>query len=352
MPTATLKALIITVLGAFLFLALRYCSQPAPLVLQGATMGTSWNVQLVTEAPSQTLDQLAQDIRNLLAHLDKDVFSTWSADSELSRFNAAASGQAHVLSAHLFTVLAAGLQVHEASAGAFDPSVAALVDLWGFGPLALVTEPDQAAIDQARARIGMQHLRLDHETRTALKSIDLVLDLSGIAKGYAVDQVALLLKVAGFDNFLVEIGGELRVQGGGPQGGGWTLAIETPVSGSRSAFASINTRGQALALAGSGDYRNFREVGGRRLSHTIDPFSGRPVTHDLAAVTTIADTAMLADAWATALMVLGPEQGRQLADGIELGAYFIIHGNSGFDSFPTASMQAFLGSGDSGRVPL
>ncbi|HHX81976.1 MAG TPA: FAD:protein FMN transferase [Pseudomonadaceae bacterium] len=352
MPRAVLKALIIAVVGALLFLALRYCSPAVPLTLHGTTMGTSWNVQVVGAVPSPTLDGLALDIRSLLEHLDKEVFSTWRTDSELNRFNAAAAGQAHALSAHLFVVLAAALRVHEASGGAFDPSVAVLVDLWGFGPAGRRAEPDPVAIDSARARTGMQYLALDVDTRTALKSTDLVLDLSGIAKGYAVDQVAELLGAAGFDNFLVEIGGELRVQGAGPQGKGWTIAIEMPAVGARAAYATINSGGRALAVAGSGDYRNFREVDGQRLSHTIDPLSGRPVAHGLAAVTTIADTAMLADAWATALMVLGPERGRQLADGLQLGAYFIIHENTGFDSFPTASIQPFLGSGDSGRAPL
>lgn len=352
MQAAGPKALIVVLLGAFLFLAYRNPPTVPVLVLEGRTMGTSWSVQLTDVPGMQPNEGLADRIQTLLSHLDKGIFSTWSPDSELSRFNAAATGQAHAISAHLMAVLGAAQSVHTASLGAFDPTVGPLVELWGFGPTGSGANPGPAEIHAAQARLGMQHLVLDAATGSAMKRADIALDLSGIAKGYAVDQIAELLQSEGFPSFLVEIGGEIRLQGAGPDGAGWRVAIESPAGGTRTVFASIESKGRSLALAGSGDYRNFRLVDGQRLSHEIDPRSGRPVVHELAAVNTVADTAMLADAWATALMVLGPDEGARLADGLRIAAYFIIRGDTDFVGYRTDSMSFHLDAAEGERVPL
>ncbi|HEY0963994.1 MAG TPA: FAD:protein FMN transferase [Pseudomonadales bacterium] len=303
-------------------------------------MGTTWQVNLV--APD---DDAIRDTRvaivDLLAQLDRAVFSTWTPDSELSKLNASAPGVAHSVSRSMLAVLALAQDIHARSRGAFDISIGPLVNLWGFGPRAVDGIPGEQAIADAQARTGLGALLVDRVAGTVTYEKTLTLDLSGIAKGYAVDAVADLLLAQGFTDFLVEIGGELRLQGHAADGSNWVVAIERPQGGMPEAFARIDSGGEAIALAGSGDYRNFREVDGKRYSHEIDPRTGMPVTHALASVTVISDTAAEADAWATALMVLGPEEGRDVADSEGLAAYFIMRAPAGFDHAYTAAFARF-----------
>jgi thiamine biosynthesis lipoprotein len=217
-----------------------------------------------------------------------------------------------------------------------------LVNLWGFGPQPAGAIPDAAAIAAAQARLGLNALHIDRSAGTVTFDKALTLDLSGIAKGYAVDAVAGLLQDLGFASFLVEIGGELRLQGARPDGRSWIVAVERPQGGMPEAFTRLDLHGKAAGLAGSGDYRNYREVDGRRYSHEIDPRTGRPVAHTLASVTVLATTAAAADAWATALMVLGPDEGRAVADSEGLAAYFILRGPNGFEPAYTAAFARYL----------
>ena len=337
------KALIAAAVGAFLFLALwLVLRDSAPVrVLSGSTMGTTWQVQLVDDG-SVALQDLDGDIAALLQLLDRGIFSTWTPDSELSRLNADDSGESLRVSPALFTVLQAARDIHARSGGAFDASIAPLVELWGFGPKRAVGEPDSKAIAAARSRLGMQELLLDTRARTVRKPARLQLDLSGIAKGYAVDRVAELLLEHGAQHFLVEVGGELRLQGQRADGRSWRVAIESPDPLQRSVHVVLDSHAEPLALAGSGDYRNFRLVDGVHQSHELDPVLGRPLQHDLAAVTVLADTAMAADAWATALMVLGPEAGVETAVRLELAAYFIIRDGDGWTSLHTGDFARYL----------
>lgn len=304
-------------------------------------MGTTWQVKLVDVDESRAMD-VGGEISALLTRLDRAVFSTWTPDSELSRLNASAPGAAHAVSPDLLAVLALAQDIHARSRGAFDISVGPLVNLWGFGPDPASGIPHAQAIENARAQTGLAALHIDHTAGTATYAKPLTLDLSGIAKGYAVDKVAELLLARGFTDFLVEVGGELRLQGHGPGGDAWNIAIERPQSGMPEPYARIDSAGEAIALAGSGDYRNFREVDGTRYSHEIDPRSGRPGTHALASVTVISDTAASADAWATALMVLGPDEGRAVADSEGLAAYFIMRAPTGFDHAQTAAFARYV----------
>lgn len=339
------KALIVSAVGAFLLLAMLFLPREELLILSGSTMGTQWQVQIVSDG-SVALDTLAGDIDLLLQRLDRGIFSTWTPDSELGQLNRAEDGKAVVVSPDMLQVLQTALDVYEASDGAFDPSVGPLVDLWGFGPVEVTVSPDAAAIAGARARLGAAEIRINAAAATVVKPARLQLDLSGIAKGHAVDRVAALLREHGIGNYLVEIGGELRVQGRRSDAEPWTIAIERPTPGVRDVQALFDTRGEALALAGSGDYRNFRIVDGVRQSHEIDPLRGVPVQHGLAAVTVLAASAMAADAWATALMVLGPSDGRRIADRLGLSAYFIIHDGEGWQVETSGRFASYLVDAD------
>ncbi len=333
-------------------LVLTACSpqsrQHAVVQLQGSTMGTTWQVQIATpsDAPGQTGsatdDRLSAEIQALLDRLDYQVFSTWSAESELSQLSQAPIGKARVVSPDLLEVLLQSQELHALSLGTFDITVGALVNLWGFGPDPAAWLPDASAVQRGKAQQGMEALAIDRALSAVTLHKPLALDLSAIAKGYATDQVAELLLARGHTDFIVEIGGELRVQGLRADARPWRIAIERPQGGPREAYTRISSQGEALALAGSGDYRQSRMADGRLYSHEIDPESGYPVTHPLASVTVISHSAALADAWATALLVLGPAAGPALAERNNLAAYFIVRGERELESFYTPAFTRFL----------
>jgi len=337
-----IKALAVLAVGAFFYLLLlRSPATPQIHLLEGATMGTTWRVQVVAQ-DRQAVQKAGGAIEDLLAQLDRAVFSTWSRDSELSRLNRSPPHVPQAVSPHMLDVLLLAQAIYQKSRNTFDISIGPLVNLWGFGPEPTAAIPSPAAITAAQARIGLDALHIDRKAQTVTFDRPLTLDLSGIAKGYAVDATAGLLEGKGFTSFLVEIGGELRLQGTRPDGSAWIIAVERPQGGMPEVYTRLDTQGEALGLAGSGDYRNFREVEGRRYSHEIDPRTGMPVSHRLAAVTVIDETAAAADAWATALMVLGPEEGRAIADSEGLAAYFIMRGPTGFESAYTAAFARYL----------
>jgi thiamine biosynthesis lipoprotein len=337
------KALAMAVAGAFLFVLLWFGSRNAPqvLVLEGLTMGTTWSIQLVLPAGNNPDSGLADAITSRLGQLDRDIFSTYVPDSALMRFNTAEPGRQFAIPDEMARVIALAMVIHDQTGGAFDPTVGPLVRLWGFGADENAGDvPADAEIAAALGRIGMEALQLDTVQGELLKTRDVELDLSAIAKGFAVDELAALLEGAGYDNYLVEIGGELLAKGPGAGGKGWQLAIELPDPDRRTPMELINTRGRTMALAGSGDYRNFRVVDGQRFSHEIDPGTGRPVTHRLAATTVLAKDAATADAWATALMVLGNEQGNFMAEQNGIAAYFIMHEGDGYRTTATTAWQS------------
>lgn len=286
--------------------------------LAGATMGTHWSVRLAAAAPPPPALGIA--IQRLLDDI-VSAMSGWEPASDLSRFNRAAAGSWHDLPASLLDVLDTALSVARRTDGAFDPTIAALVDLWGFGPAAARMEPpDAAAIAAGIARSGWARLTLDRAARRCLQPGGLALDLSGIAKGYAVDRVAALLADAGCRHALVEIGGEVKGTGLRPDGQPWWVEVEPPpvLAGTPMRIAL-----HGLAVATSGDYRRFFDHAGRRYAHSIDPRSGWPVANDLASVTVLHAECMLADAFATALLVMGPDDGILLAERNDLAALFV-----------------------------
>lgn len=324
-------------------------SQPDPFPadaptesLAGQTMGTSWSVKLIRPPQSdlQTIrDGIQQQLDLVIAQM-----STWSASSDLSRYNQAEEGSWHVLPAHFLRVLDCALEIAERSGGAYDPSVGPLVNLWGFGPDPVRAEaPDAASLEQARTRCGWQRVRIDRARNALLQPGGLYLDFSSIAKGYAVDLVADYLRSIGVHSHLVEIGGELRGHGVKADGQPWWVGLEqppAPVSSDNGVQSIVALHG--LALATSGDYRRYFEHDGTRYSHTIDPRTAQPIAHALASVAVLHADCMTADAWATALMVLGDEDGLALALEAGLAALFVRRDGAGFRESMTPAMQAML----------
>lgn len=315
-------------------------------LLSGPTMGTSFNVVLVGEQFDQ--QQLAELQAAIDAELQavNDEMSTYQADSELSRFNASPAQQDFQASPHLFEIVALAQQIGEQSGGAFDVTVGPLVDAWGFGPgdreLRVLSEQELAEL---REVVGHDKLILDRAKQTLRKTVPgLRVDLSAIAKGHGCDRVAALLEAGGWQNYMVEIGGEVWARGSNPKGEPWKVGVERPTadaSGSRVVQAVVGVRDAGVAT--SGDYRNYWERDGVRYSHTLDPRTGRPVVHELASVTVVhPESAALADAWATALNVLGTAEGLALAEQRGLAAYFVVRTEAGFAVRSSSAFAPYL----------
>lgn len=308
-----------------------------PVALAGATMGTTWSARLAL--PPGVTRQQAQAA--IAAALDEVVaqMSTWEAGSDISRFNRAATGW-QALPEALFHVLSHALDLADASGGAYDPTIGALVDAWGFGAGPRVHEPPAAAaIAAALTDCGHGRVRLDAQARRAWQPGGVRLDLSSIAKGYGVDRAALALRALGVTACLVEVGGELRAHGARPDGLPWRVAVEVPDASGAHALA-VPLRDQSIAT--SGDYRRYIEQAGRRYAHTLDPRTGKPLDNDLASVTVIHPECMLADGLATALGVLGAAAGADYAARHDLAALFILRGAAGHEVRATPAFAALL----------
>lgn len=301
------------------------CQSPPETQLHkfsGVAMGTTYSVAIVAPALPVEKQALRQALEALLEQTDREM-STYRADSELMRLNQAASDNWNPVSQPLLRVLQAAQETSRLSAGAFDITIGPLVNLWGFGPVEKrAAAPTEGEIDGALERVGYQKLQLDARAGTVKKAPGLFIDLSAIAKGYGVDRIALYLQELGLDNYLVEIGGELRARGVNGDNVPWRVGIEKPLAERRAVHRLIELRDTAMAT--SGNYRNFFEQDGVRYSHAIDPRAGRPTTRRLLSVTVLHPAAMRADAWATALLLAGPEQGFALAEKHGLAAYFLI----------------------------
>ncbi len=308
------------------------------LRLRGETMGTTWQVS-VAAAPSPAADPLKPRIEALLERIN-NLMSTYRPQSELSRLNANSSRDWLPVSQELFTVLSAARDVSVASDGAFDVTVGPLVNLWGFGPQARIdAPPSPAALREVLPRVGYRQLELAASPPRVRKSRgDIYIDLSAIAKGYAVDEVAVLLEHAGIENYLVDIGGEVRARGHNGEGIAWQVGVALPRA-ERDAIERVLPLTDS-ALATSGDYRNFFDYQGRRYSHEIEPASGQPVNNDVASVSVLHASCMLADAYATAFMVLGAERGLTLAAREKLRVLFLLREGEGFKVRATADFPA------------
>lgn len=245
------------------------------------------------------------------------------------------------VSAEMLEVLQVADRVYQLTGGAFDPTVGPLVNLWGFGPDPSSSEiPPKETIRRQLARVGLDKLVVNTDGNSVRRTADIQLDLSAVAKGFAVDAVAELLESMGIANYLVEVGGELRLRGTKAELQPWRIAIESP-SLERHAVQQAMTPGDA-AVATSGDYRNYFEKDGKRYSHTIDPRTGYPVSHHLASVTVVADTTAFADALATGLMVMGHEAALALAEKNDLAVYLLVKEKDGFKAYSSPAFGRYL----------
>ncbi|MDZ7590409.1 MAG: FAD:protein FMN transferase [Rubrivivax sp.] len=313
------------------------------LQFSGQTMGTTYVVKLAGSAVSTArLEALQASVHDALEGINRGL-SLHRADSELARFNRHAAATPFALSKDFLAVLTAAQQVSELSAGAFDVSVAPLTQAWGFGPERRSVVPAAAKIEAGRAAVGWRSLQLDAGQRTATKShAGLQADLGGIAKGHGVDLAALALEAGGAEHYMVEVGGEVRTRGLNAQGRAWQIGIEQPDAVPQRARSVVPLSGRALAT--SGDYRFYFEQDGRRYSHEIDPRTAEPISHALASVSVVADSCMLADALATALIVMGPDRGLALAQQLALPALFIVREpQGGLRDMATAAYTALTG---------
>jgi len=325
----TLKFSLIIGLSCFLIACDRPMSQDYPFNYSGPIMGTSFNIKASELPEAVSVTQLQNAIKFRLDAINQRM-STYLKDSELSLINQKKTLQAQEVSAELLKVLAAAKVINKQSLGAFDITVGPLVNLWGFGTEGVkFSGPEISAVQKLLAITGDEYwLLFPENSKIQKKHIDLYLDLSALAKGYAVDEVAVVLESYGISDYLVEIGGELRLKGHNKQGKKWHIAIEKPTINKRELQKVIPITDTAMAT--SGDYRNFFEYEGKRFSHTIDPRTGAPITHQLASVTVLHESSMVADAWATALMVLGTEEGYKIAEKEQLAAFFITKKQQGF----------------------
>ncbi|MCL7944959.1 FAD:protein FMN transferase [Marinobacter sp. ATCH36] len=309
--------------------------------ISGPVFGTQYHINVVLKEDADRLEKLAAGIEETLEEVDASM-STWRDDSELSRFNRLDDqSQWTEISRPLHEVLVTARDVSELTGGAFDVTVGPVVNLWGFGPDARPEQvPDDAELASRIENIGYDKLEIKDEPLALRARPNQYVDLSAIAKGYGVDAVARFLESEGLSAYLVEVGGEVRAQGRKPDDTAWRLAIEEPVSEQREINRVVALEGQAMAT--SGDYRNYYESEGQRFSHTIDPKSGKPIRHNLASVTVIADDCMNADALATAFNVMGFEQAKELATRENIAAYFIVRGEDGFETDYTPAFSSFL----------
>ncbi|UGQ45047.1 FAD:protein FMN transferase [Massilia endophytica] len=305
----------------------------------GETMGTTWSVRVVEGWPADH----GTDAAALQAELDAVVaqMSHWEADSDLGRFNRAPAGSWHVLPEAFFHVLSFAMDVSRESGRACDPCAGEIVNLWGFGPHGRFGQPDfvppspQAVQDAMRRQ---RSIELDAPRRRAFQPGGVQLDLSAVAKGYAVDCLARHLDGAGVANYLVEVGGELRGAGVKPDGLPWWVSLESPEQSAGEIVAALH----GLAVATSGDYRRYFMHEGRRHAHTIDPRTGTPVSNGVSSVTVVHELCMAADAWSTAMTVLGARDGVALAERKGLAVHFLVREEGGLREYMSSAMRAML----------
>ena len=307
-------------------------------------MGTQYHISWVsTQTGSASVEVESQSIQlgvdELLLNINKSM-STYDKNSELSVINQTFNSDWQDISVDLYRVLMMAMQVNVQSLGAFDVTVGPLVNVWGFGPVKSTDEaPKDKVVENALKQVGAGAINLrqrDESYQLKLKHPRYI-DLSAIAKGYAVDVLGRYLQMRGIDNYLVEIGGEIITHGAKPGGQSWRVAIEAPNDQGRSAQLILPL--DNLGLATSGDYRNFFQQDGRRYSHTLDGRTGYPVQHGLASVSVLHSSVAMADAWATALTVLGAKEGLRLANEYDLAAFFIQRTESGFEQYSSRQFE-------------
>jgi len=300
-------------------------------------MGTTY--QITFQKGTIDPQQLKQSIDNRLDEINQ-LMSTYIDDSELSVFNQTQSTECLPLSHDTLYVIQNAVKVFHQTRGKFDVTLAPLIEVWGFDKKNTDDQiPTQAVIEQYLAQIGSDKFTIN-EGCIVKQRPHLSINLSAIAKGYGVDEIAKLVDQFGAQNYLVEIGGEVANKGVNPKGKPWRIAIESASTEARSIQRTLTPKG--LGLATSGSYRNYFEKDGQRFSHTIDPTTGYPITHNLASVTVLHQETMLADAIATAMMVMGPDESLRFANQKNLAIFMLVKSGDGFKEVYSDAFKAYL----------
>ncbi|SFU71760.1 FAD:protein FMN transferase [Xenorhabdus koppenhoeferi] len=330
--------------GALLFavMLLAACGGPEQQNLNGQTMGTYYSVKYVADSSVPAPENLQKEIDRLLEEVN-DQMSTYRPNSELSRFNQSREvNKPFPVSAATAKVVKEAIRINKLTEGALDVTVGPLVNLWGFGPEGRITKaPTDEELATRRVWTGIEHLSI--EGNNLIKAIpELYVDLSSIAKGYGVDAVAEYLESQSIKNYMVDIGGEVRTSGNNGKGNPWRIAIEKPSDTGIAQSAQEIIEPGNMSVATSGDYRNYFEQNGVRYSHTINPKTGRPITHNLVSITVIAPTCMSADGFSTGLDVLGPEKGMELAEKLNIPVFMIVKTKEGFEERYSTAFKSYL----------
>lgn len=326
-------------LGAALLLT--GCGGPEQVNLDGKTMGTYYSIKYVGSKDTPAPRALQQEIDKRL-ELVNDQMSTYRPDSELSRFNLSrAVNTPFPVSPATAKVVSEAMRINQLTKGALDVTVGPLVNLWGFGPEGRTSSvPAEQELERRRAWVGIDRLAV--QGNALIKTVpELYVDLSAIAKGYGVDVVAEYLQSQHIDNYMVDIGGEVRTRGHNGENTPWRIAIEKPAAGAEQSAQEIIQPGE-MAIATSGDYRNYFEQDGVRYSHTIDPTTGRPIAHRLASITVLAPSCMIADGVSTGLNVLGPDAGMALANELGIPVFMIVKTDEGFEERISEAFKPYL----------
>ncbi|MCG9683621.1 FAD:protein FMN transferase [Vibrio sp. Isolate23] len=321
-------------------LVLAGCEKPVEQVhLSGPTMGTTYNIKYISEEGVPSPQALQTEVDRLLEEVNEQM-STYRPDSELSRFNQDRTSEPFTVSPQTASVVKEAIRLNGLTLGALDVTVGPLVNLWGFGPEARPeVVPTDEELAARKANTGIQHLTVERNTLT--KDIpDLYVDLSTIAKGWGVDVVADYIQSQGIQNYMVEVGGEMRLKGVNREGVKWRIAIEKPSADER-AVQEIIEPGD-MAIATSGDYRIYFERDGVRYSHIINPKTGKPIRHKVVSVTVLDESSMTADGLATGLMVLGEEQGMKIANENNIPVFMIVKTKDGFKEMASEAYKPFM----------
>lgn len=337
MPTAIIKPVIAVALAA----ALTGCLFSEPLeTFGGPTMGSTYTVKYVRASGAPKPGEMQIEVEAFLKELDGQM-STYRNDSDIERFNQAPAGTCQQMAEPVLQLVRYGEELSQMSGGAFDLTLEPLLNLWGFGPKGQSEKvPSAAALAEVRQRVGHRHLRIDGSQ--LCKDAAVEVDFNAIAAGYAVDRMGELLEARGVRSYMVEATGELKAVGRKPDGSPWRIALEEPRDDQRVAQRIIELDGYGVST--SGDYRNYFEENGQRYSHTLDPLTGAPINHRLAAVTVVVPSALHADGLSTVLLVLGPDRGYAYAEREQIAAFFINRDDEGFSTRSTPAFDALFGA--------
>ncbi|MGG5872894.1 FAD:protein FMN transferase [Pseudomonas peli] len=305
-------------------------------------MGSTYTVKYVRSKDSPSVELLKRETDAILAEVDVQM-STYRDDSAIEQFNQAPAGTCQAMPDGVLELVDAGRVLHEHSQGAFDLTLEPLLNLWGFGPKARAEKvPTAEQLVAARARVGMQYLRRDGQQ--LCKEVDVQVDFNSIAAGYAVDKLVQRFTELGVTSYMVEVTGELKAAGKKPDGQPWRIGLEAPQDGQRVAQRVLAVDGYGIST--SGDYRNYFEEEGQRYSHTLDPFTGAPITHKLAAVTVVDKSTLRADGLSTVLMVMGTERGLAFAERMGIAAFFVTREGDAFVTQTTQAFEQLFAAGD------